>query len=262
MHRTSPLIFVETAQVAQITRPEASIPTLENAVTEAPLDLDKLPDGIVSGNTLIDYSAASERCRSGLSLALAFANRTTRAEMRQGDDEDDWFAAYKSNLARLGFNVSQGAFVKSAFKKRGLAVHQAIIPFLTAALGGAGVGPVIFALLQNLQKGDADKPWITLFDQETRMLNTREMHFAAVNSDNVESKMRHVAARLYFVDKETNVLFFRINDTSADFESVTTTLSIDNGLLSTIEPALRDRLGTSALDFIKKAEVKNTEVNG
>lgn len=248
---TNALHFVETAELG----PERPKDMTEVAIGESPLDLNKLPKGVVSGNTLIDYSAAPQEVRSGLSLAMAFASRATTAAMGPGADEDDWFAAYKSNLMRLGFTVSQSAFTTSRFKKRGVAVHKAIIPFLTIALGGAAVGPVILALLENLKDADKEKPWITLFDQESRKYETRELHFGAVASDTVESRMRHVAARLSLVDTETNVLFFKITDTSAEFESATTTISVNNGLLAVIEQPLRDRLQTYALDFIKGASV-------
>jgi hypothetical protein len=241
--------FVESANIGNITE---GLATAE-ALGGPPLNLDKLPTGVVSTNTLIDYSAAPENVRGGLSLAMAFASRAATAAMKDGDDEDDWFAAYKSNLMRLGFSVSQGAFTTSRFKKRNVAVHRAIIPFLTVALGGAAVGPVILALLENLKEIDKDQPWITLFDQEARKFESREMHFGAVSSDSVESRMRHVAARLSFVDRQTNVLFFKITDTSAEFESATTTLSVNNSLLAVLEPKLQERLQASAFDFIKEA---------
>ncbi len=262
MKSGSPLSFVETARIIEPARLKASFGArVEGSTTEPALDLDKMPQGVVTGNTLIDYSATTEVMRSGISLALAFANRSALAEMGPGADEDDFFAAYKSNLVRVGFIASQGAFVKSTFKKKGLAVHKAIIPFLTAALGGAGVGPVLVALLQNLQVADSDRPWITLFDRETRMFETREMHFAAAASDNVLTSVRHVAARLFFVDKETNVLFFKVSDMAAEFESTTMTLSINNGLLASIEPVLRDRLAASAVDFIRSASISDAGVD-
>lgn len=223
---------------------------------EAPaLDLDKLPAGVVTGNTLIDYSQAALEMRGGLSLAMAFASRATASALPQDADEDEWFALYKSNLLQLGFGVSQGAFTKSKFRKRGLAVHQAIIPFLTIALGGAAVGPVILALLENLKTAGQNQPWITLFDQESRRHETRELCFGAVSSNATESSMRHVAARLSFVSTETNVLFFKITDAAAEFESTTTTITANNQLLSVIEQPLRDRLKDLALRYILEAKL-------
>ena len=220
--------------------------------------LDKLPSGVVSGNTLIDFSAGPEGVRGGLSLAMAFASRAATAATEAkgaGADEDDWFAAYKSSLMQLGFSVSQGAFTTSRFRKRGVAVHTAIIPFLTIALGGAAVGPVILALLENLKDMDKDRPWITLFDQQSRKFNTREVHFGAVASDVLESRMRHVAARLRVRDEQVNVLFFKVTDTAAECESATTTISVNNHLLAVLEEPLRKRLQDSALAFIKEARI-------
>ena len=89
MH-THPVTFVLTADLG----PEPLIP--ESATDGVTLDLDKLPKAVVSDNTLIDFSAARESVRGSLSLATAFAGRAAMAAMRDGDNEDDWFAAYKS----------------------------------------------------------------------------------------------------------------------------------------------------------------------
>lgn len=247
------LHFVENAAIGDFELPADALEIVGNA----PLDLDNLPKGVVAGNTLIDYSQAPQEVRAGLSLAMTFASRATTAAIPAGADEDEWFALYKSNLMQLGFSVSQSAFTKSQFRKRGVAVHQAIIPFLTIALGGAAVGPVILALLENLKTAGENQPWITLFDQESRRSETREMCFGAVSSNATESNMRHVAARLSFVDKYTNVLFFKINDASAEFESATTTIAANNQLLAVIEEPLRERLKDQALKYIVGARLQN-----
>jgi len=251
MHDRNALRFVETAPLPPplgVTEAEVA-----RAFGGAPLDLDKLPDGVVSSNTLIDFSTALADVRGGLSLAMVFANRAATAAMGPGDDEDDWFAAYKTNLERLGFRSSQTAATFNRFKKHGLFVHKAIIPFLTIALGGAGVGPVMLALLQQMQEMDSDRPWITLLDREARRFASREMHFGAVSSGPVESSVRHVSARLAVESDETNVLFFRITAASAEFESATTTLTANNSLLAVLEEPLKQRLADDALAFIKEA---------
>jgi hypothetical protein len=245
------LDFVETAALPE---PPAQA---EGAAAVAPaLDLDKLPAGVVSGNALIDFSAAAApTVRSGVSTALLFASRVADAAMRPGDDEDDWLAAYKTNLRRLGFLVPQAAVSVSRFKKQGVFVHKAIIPFLTIALGGASLGPVILAALKNLQDTDKDKPWITIFDRETRKFTTREMHFAAVTSDATETTIRHVVARLTVNQDKINVLFLRITSAMAEFESATTTMSANNSLLAVLESRLRQRMATEIGDFIAEARI-------
>ncbi len=100
---------------------------------------------------------------------------------------------------------------------------------------------------------DENRPWITLFDRESRKFTTREMHFAAVSSTDTETSVRHVAARLSVDQAETNVLFFRITKSAAEFESSTTPMSANNSLLAVLEPSLRDRLQEDIFDFVASA---------
>ncbi|WP_461655905.1 hypothetical protein [Methylorubrum aminovorans] len=249
---------MESAELPNAGRAEAG--GLPEGGTEAAatpqLDLDRLPAGVVAGNALIDFSAATApTVRSGVSTALLFASRVADAARREGDDEDDWLAAYKTNLGKLGFLVPQTSISVSRFKKQGVSVHKAIIPFLTIAFGGATLGPVILAALNNLQEADKDKAWITLFDRETRKFKAREMHFAAVEAGVAETTIRHVVARLIIEQDEVNVLFFRITSTTAEFESATTTMSADNSLLAALEPRLRKRMEEEIGDFIAEAKV-------
>ncbi|MBJ7415826.1 MAG: hypothetical protein JHC88_10320, partial [Niveispirillum sp.] len=121
----------------------------------------------------------------------------------------------------------------------------------------AGVGPVILELLKSLNSMDENQPWITLFNKESRKFDIREMSFGAVASDIVETRIRHVTARLQVSDKALNILFFKITSASAEFESATTLFSINNNLLAVLEKPLRDRLEQSALDFIRIAPLTN-----
>jgi hypothetical protein len=241
---TDPLHFIETADIgAQVAV----------AVTEGiePVKLDQIPDGIVSGKTLIDNSAAPVlELRAGVTLALLFAERVATKAMQPGQSEDDWFKAFKANMIQLGFAVEGGAWTKNTFKSKGLFVHKAIIPFLEVALGGVGIGPIIIAALKNLNEVDKDKPWITLFDQQSRVFTTSETHFAAVINGDTNTTVRHVAARLDFAASETNVLFFKFKKNKVDFQSATTTMLIDNTSLAKIEPQLRARLEADAQNFI------------
>jgi hypothetical protein len=230
----------------------------EGVEDEAALNLDKLPAGVVSGTTLIDFSAVPDQeVRAGVSLSMLFASRvaTKKTNQIQDADEDDWLAHYTNSLGDLGFALAGSAVVKSKFKKTGLRVHKAIIPFLTVAFGGAAVGPIILAALTNLQDMNAGSPWITLFDNQSKRFTTRELHFAAVSSTAADTSIRYAVARLNVALNETSVLFFRLTDASADFESVTTTMSANNSLLAMNEPTLRERLGNLSTSFIKDAEI-------
>jgi len=232
------------------------------AIAEAPptpgLDLDKLPPAVVSGTTLIDFSATpSATIRSSVSLAMLFAARVASKAMaaKPDADDDDWLAAYTSNLAQLGFAMTGSSVTQSKFKKTGIEVHKAIIPFLTIAFGGAAIGPVILAGLENLRSMNESDPWIALFDKETRRFTAQEMHFAAVSSDEQTTVIRYAIARIDVETSKTTILFFKLGKTNATFESATKTLTAGNSFLDLLEPQLRDKLKTLATMFIAQAEL-------
>ena len=151
-----PKSIIESADVGF---PEIALEGTEPALP--PLNLDKLPDGVVSGTTLIDFSAAqSPVIRSSVSLAMLFASRVATTAMKPGDNEDAWLAMYTRKLGEVGFRISGYAVVKSTFKKTGVAVHKAIIPFLTIAFGGGAIGPIILQGLKSLQETDSGSSWI------------------------------------------------------------------------------------------------------
>ena len=254
MHPVNSLEFIETAALGVEDR-------LESTLQDSGLQLDKLPGGVVAGNTLIDYSAtSSEAMRSAVSLAMIFAGRVAVKQLDAGASDDERLAAYTTSLAKLGFSISGTAVQRARFSKKGLFVHKAIIPFLTIALGGAGVGPIILAALNSLSKIDEGRPWITLFDRQSRRTESRELHFAAVSSDAVTTTIRLVVARLAYRETNTNVLFAKVDDVTAEFESATTHITGNNQLLAVLGPKLHGRMTSDISDYIATVEV--AEANG
>ena len=245
-----PLKIIESADVGQ---PAEALEGLQ----EGPIpNLDKLPDGVVSGSTLIDFSgAANPVIRSSVSLALLFASRVATTAVTPEDDADDWLAHYTQTLSMLGFRISGYGVVNSKFSKTGVAVHKAIIPFLTIAFGGAAVGPIILQGLKSLQEIDPAQPWITLFDRQTRRFDAHEMHFAAVSANETETVIRYAVARLHVAEATTQILFFKIDKASAEFQSATTTMTADNSLLAAAEPKLRDKLAALIASSIDAADI-------
>lgn len=213
-------------------------------------DTARLPRAVVTGPALVDFSNATDPViRSGVALALLFASRVAGP----ATDADDWLGRYTDSLDRLGFARAGQAMVDTSFDKAGIAVHQAIIPFLTIALGGATLGPVILAGLQNLAEADADAPWITLYDRQSRRFDAQELHFATVSSTATQTHIRYAIARLSARVSSTGILFAKLGHAEAQFQSAAMTMAADNALLAKIEPALRARLAEQSQDYIRAA---------
>jgi len=247
----NPQLFIEEAQI------DIQWEVLgEDAEDRAIPELNDLSDSVVAGTTLLDFTAVpSPTVRAGISLSMLFADRVATIAAKAGDGPDDWLESYTSSLSKLGFSVSGKASVHSHFRKNGLLLHRAIIPFLTVAFGGDTVGPAIVGVLTNLQSKDAKSSWIKLFEQETRRFGVQELHFGAASSDDVITTIRYGIARLQIEARDTGVLFCKLTDAEAVFESVTTTMTVDNELLKSNEPRLRARLERLIRSFICQATI-------
>jgi hypothetical protein len=243
------LEFVRTAKIGTVKEAKGK------AAETNTIDVNQLPAGLVVGKTLLDLSAVpSPDVRAGISLSMLFASRVASNDA-VATDEDSWLASYQTSLGKLGFSLGGTAEVNSSFKKLNVSVHKAIVPFLTIAFGGAMVGPVILAALDNLQKMDPDAPWITLFDREATRFSVKEMHFGAAVPIGTETQIRYAVARLNVELGTTRILFFKITNKTANFVSMTTSMVANNSLMAVMEEDLKLRLAKQIRSFIFEAKI-------
>jgi hypothetical protein len=219
-------------------------------------DLDALPDTVVSGGTLFDFSNAPEpQVRYALSLATTFAQRVVAAD-ETANDPDSWLAVYQTSLGRLGFNVDGTSVVRSRLRKVDVLLHRAIIPFLTIALGGVAVGPAMIALLEGLGKMEKNTPWIRVFHRDSRRFDVHEMHFASAAQKGPDTQVRNVVVRFNVQTDVVQFLFFRVTQDTAEFESQTTSWVANNGLLLANASAIESKLEEMTKSYIFAAKLK------
>ena len=246
------LEFIRSADLGDV----EIIEDIEDEVRTNTIDVESLPDGLIVSNSLIDLSQLpNDDVRSGISLSMLFANRVA-SHSPNANDEDSWLAAYQNALVDLGFRLQGSSILQSRFKKLDVDVHEAIIPFLTIAFGGAAAAPVILALLENLGEMHKDKAWIKLFDHETRRFDVKEMHFGTAIPREHGTEIRYAVARLNIELGTTQVLFFRVNNNNANFESLTQSMSVSNSLMAVVENDLKLRLSRLTKKFIWEAVIE------
>lgn len=217
-------------------------------------DIANLPASIVAGPVLVDFSHAPDPAiRAAIALALVFASRVATAATSATDSADAWLARYTQSLDALGFARAGHALVEQRFAKTGMALHRAIIPFLTVAFGGAALGPAILAGLQNLSDAQSQAPWITLFDRQARRLDVHELHFAAVEGNAEDTHIRYAIARLNVRLSSAALLFTKVSRARATFHSATTTMAVSNALLTALAPDLHARLDTELHAYVRAA---------
>lgn len=240
--------------IASLPVGDDTVETLQMAATRggalASVDIDDLPTGIVTGSQMIAFpEEASAALKSGVALSLLAAQRVATNDPAV-QTPDQWVKRYNAVLGNLNWIVEGSGSVQSSFESSDINVHKAILPFLTAALGGGATGGLILKAIEELAAIDKSAPWFTLFESESRRFDVSEYHFVAVDTEEDRTVLRIAAARFGASYGRVQVLFFRIIDHSAQFDAANSILRADTGSLEAISDALKAKLEGQATRFI------------
>jgi hypothetical protein len=216
------------------------------------IDIDNLPNGIVTGANLIQFPAdASPELKSSVALSLLAAQRVATNDPVVLSPAQ-WLERHNTVLQNLNWRNEGGGAAKSTFDSINVAVHQAIIPFLLAAFGGAvAAGAIILTALKQLQEMDKDTPWITLFDRQSRRFEVTEYQFSVVQVVGDTVHLKVAAARLDASFGKTQVLFFKLKNQNAEFEQANQSFSAEAALLTEMNVDLKVKLMTLTKSFIR-----------
>jgi len=216
------------------------------------IDIDNLPAGIVTGSNLIQFPAeASPQLKSSVALSLLAAQRVASSD-RVLRSPSQWLDRHNTVLQNLNWRYEGGGVATSEFNSMNVAVHKAIIPFLTAAFGGAaGAGLLILTALKQLQDMDKDSPWITLFDRESRHFDVTEYQFSVVEVVGDTVHLKVAAARLDASFGRTQVLFFKLKNQNAAFEQANQSYSTEAAILADMNADLKTKMLSLTKSFIR-----------
>lgn len=226
--------------------------TAEEAAAVNTIDINNLPDGIVTGSNLIQFPAnASPELKSSVALSLLAAQRVA-ANDPVVMSPTQWLERHNTVLQNLNWRTEGGGATKATFKSINVAVHEAIIPFLVAAFGGAAAaGALIVTALKQLHEMDKDSPWITLFDRQSRRFDVTEYQFSVIEVKGDTVHLKLAAARLDASFGKTQVLFFKLKNQNAEFEQANQSFSAEAALLTEMNADLKVKLMTLTKSFIR-----------
>lgn len=216
------------------------------------IDIDNLPKGIVTGSNLIQFpDNASPEIKSSVALSLLAAQRVASNDPVVLTPAQ-WLDRHNTVLQNLNWRKGEGGTAKSSFDNINVAMHEAIIPFLTAAFGGAVTGgALILAALNQLKDMDKNAAWITLFDRQSRRFDVTEYQFSIVEVVGDTVHLRLAIARLDASFGTTQVLFFRVSKENAEFESARQTYSAEVAMLDDMNADLKNKMKNITKSFIR-----------
>jgi hypothetical protein len=199
-----------------------------------------------------DQRAAVADC---LLLAQLAANKASSGNT----DVMDWYAKYVEVLQNIGWTTRSMEFKDTAVGDDNAGVHQAVLPVLTAALGGAALaaGSLVISVLKGLQEMDAGSPWITIFDRSSTHVSGAKFQLGSVDADETAGVVTvRLAALAIEARKEiTQVLFFKLASEHARLRAAEGHFDIGFERLQAIQAAVAARVQPFLLDNIGKIEL-------
>lgn len=222
----------------------------ERAVSGA--DIDALPDDIVNGSTLLAFEAdVSKDLRTSVALCLLAAQKIADTDSVV-NSSSIWVQRHEMVLCGLNWFSSSGGTVFSEKLDTNVSVHDAIVPFLVAALGpAAGAASLIISAVNQLDKMDDSTPWITLFDRQSRRFDVLEYRFATANHARGTVVLRIGATRFIASRERIQIVFFKFNDVNVNLCVAIQILTANTNILKTMNCLLKEKIKDHITEFIQ-----------
>ncbi len=241
--------FVRTTEL-----PPASRGIADNV---APPTFDPVKDqALVLGPQIFSFvqGVTAER-RDMIATSALFASLAADAATQRVKG-DAWYAAYSNALTNLGWVVQESIRRRFEREHTGLKVHEAVIEFIGALGVGGPALIIITAALQAMQKVDDNKPWITLFDRETRSEDITGFQIGLVEQKaESDFQVKLVSFSLALARTNTQVLFVDFATTGVHMDSTGSTLTVADTVLQHAMPALTERLQAYVTSYVREVKL-------
>jgi len=207
----------------------------------------------VGGNLVEFGDGAAPGLRRAVTDALLLAQLA--ADKSGAATPDLWYERYRAVLGHLGFRSEGLTRTAQSFGSDDAELHEAILPVLTAAFAGAAVPALVLETLRQLTEASADRPWITLFERESRRFDARQFQVSLVDGTETEQTVRLVGLAVDLGHGATQVLFFRHAADSVAVERVEGRFHALASTLAEIAPDIAAKLADRRRDYLADLEI-------
>ena len=217
--------------------PRADAPPVELRGTD--------PQALVVGAGLIAAAdTVPAATRQDIVDCTLFAQLAATAAAGGTEDVGPWYRAYFGALTALGWAQSDTRFERYEFAGRNAEAHQAVLRVLTALLGPhAAALAIVKAAIDALQSMNENRPWLTLFEQESKTAGSARFQVAAADIE--ASELLQVALVGFSLKAEsqiTQVLFFKCGSSAASLEYAAGRATIYEAALAGVRATIATRL--------------------
>ena len=168
-----------------------------------------------------------------------------------------WYAAYFATLGRIGFLINNATFSRYAKSDEGFTAHEALLQVLPVLLTANPAALLVAkTALEALKSMAADDPWITLFERQSKSVNTAHFQVAAIDiGADGRPFVAFSAFGLRAGSRITQVLFFRHRADEIEVEHRAGTAAIRADVLAAVSDELAAKLVAHASTYIGNLEI-------
>lgn len=211
-----------------------------------PLDLGGTdPQALVVGASLIAAAdGVPAASRQDLVDCTLFAQLAATAAAGEASDVGPWYRAYFGALSALGWAQSDTGFERYEFTGRNAEAHRAVLGVLVALLGPqAAALAVVKAAIDALKSMSENRPWLTLFERESRAAGSARFQVATAQVDGSDLlQVALVGFSLKTTTEITQVLFFKYGSSAASLEYAAGRATIYEAALADVRATVAVRL--------------------
>lgn len=164
----------------------------------------------------------------------------------------DWYNTYFDALENIGWVVQDRSFSTYTQDANGLEAHEAVLKVAAVLLGGSPAAlAVITSTLEALKSMDSSKPWITIFDRETKDATMGHFQIALAEQDDAgQFVVSLMAFSLRAKANLTQVLFFKIRNDEVELKKYSGKVTINDAVLSSVSEKIKQKIASHANSYI------------
>lgn len=175
-------------------------------------------DLMAVGAQLAEFTGAvDEAARLMVSDAMLLAQLAADKGAAPDEEVFAWYDRFVSILRSIGFSIADKEESEQEIADDNLSLHEAAIPVIAAALGPAvAAASLVVKALEGLKAMNADQPWITLFERNSRHVHGAKFQVSHVEADAAGNpQITLLCFALSAKRTITQVLFFKFSDEEA-----------------------------------------------
>ncbi len=218
----------------------------ESAEEESGFDFDAFKSqAMVVGSEVVSFvkGVSVERRQDIVNCAL-LAQLAADSKVKDRAKLIDWYDVYFDVLTNLGWVIQDKGFAAYEEEANGLEAHEAILKVATVLLGATPTAlAIVTSTIEAMKSMDADNPWITIFDRESRSAEAARFQIALAEQDaNGQFMVSMMAFALKAEFALTQVLFLKIRAENVSLKHRSGSVTINEDVLAGVRDKIRAKL--------------------